>query len=371
VIVVRLVVAVLVTYLFLEVALPGAITAAAAAAASAAAPTRSCRPVAVVQASRSAATMRAAIEGRLRADGLVSDPRTCPELTVRASVAPRHGTRSFTLDIEDAFGRRSRRPFEDAGTAASLIESFAFPEDSEVLRARSAPASQRQPPPGREAEPRPRPPESPPTGTTLGSTPPPLPTLVLGDLSAAATAKAPARSSRFSLGASVGTLAASDGSLWYGGSLSYCAQLGSLCAGARAELARDFAATGPAVDGANPARTTGALLLALGRPFRSAHLSVTPLAAVGLDWMRVAIAAQDKDPSSSAGVLGLRAEGILAGALRLTTSWAICAEIVTAFGPKLWRSESAGFASAASDNPGVDTTPRAQVRLGLGVEYTR
>ncbi len=367
-IVARLVAAVLVTYLVLEVALPGAIA-------------RACGPVAVVRGSSGAATMRAAIEGRLRADGLVSDPRTCPELTVRASVAPRHGAPPFVLDIEDAFGRRSRRSFEDAGTAASLIESFAFPEDSEVLRARSAPASprDRSPPPGRQPDPRSRSiegtpesqPVSPPTGTTPRSPPPPTPASMVGDLSAAATAQAPSRSPHFSLGASVGTLAASDRSVWYGGSLSFCARLGNLCAGARGELARDFAATGPAVEGGNPARTTGTLLLALGRPLRSTHLSLTPLVAVGLDWMRVAIAAQDKDPASSADVLGLRAEGILAGALRLTPSWAICAEIVTSLGQRLWRSESAAFASAASDNPGVDTNPPAQVRLGLGVEYTQ
>jgi hypothetical protein len=388
VIVARLVAAVLVTYLVLEVAWPRVMAAAAVAAAgtataaaTAAAPARACGPVAVVRGPSTAATMRAAIEGRLRADGLVFDPRVCPEIAVRASVAPRRGVPSFTLDIEDAFGRRSRRPFDDAGTAASLIESFAFPEDSEVLRTRSAPVSQWSAAPGGQPEPGSRPPASPagspPDGTRPGSTPP-SPTRAVGDLSAGATATAaadaPPSSSRlphFSLGASIGTLAASDDSLWYGGSLSFCAQLGSLCAGARAELARDFAAAGPAVEGGNPARTTGALLLALGRPFRSAHVALTPLLAVGLDWMRVAIAAQDKDPASSADVLGLRAEGILAGALRLTARWAIRAELVASLGPRLWRSESGGFAAAASDNPGVDTNPLAQVRLGLGVEYTR
>ena len=94
-----------------------------------------CRPTAVVEGAAEIVTPIAAV---LRRRGVGTGPSECGRV-VRASLAARPDLDTYSLHIEDGYGRVSDREVADAGTAASLIESWAIDEDADVLAPRVAP----------------------------------------------------------------------------------------------------------------------------------------------------------------------------------------------------------------------------------------
>ena len=96
-----------------------------------------CPPTAVVEGAAEIVTPIAAV---LRRRGVGPGPSDCGRV-VRASLAARPNLDTYALHIEDGYGRVSDREVADAGTAASLIESWAIDEDADVLAPRVAPVA--------------------------------------------------------------------------------------------------------------------------------------------------------------------------------------------------------------------------------------
>jgi len=124
---------------------------------------------------------------------------------VQAWLIAEPGARGYVLRIQDPFGRKSERRISDAETAASLIESWLPPEaDSAPLVAERAPVARAQ----------------------------------AADENVIRAVKPPAGSDwRISGAAEIG-ISGGD-SLWYGGSVTACGSVGTLCLGGRLRMVHD------------------------------------------------------------------------------------------------------------------------------------
>jgi len=283
-----------------------------------------CPPVAIVQ---GPADVVAPIRAILRTRGVASDPTACFAEAVHASLTASAGSkaRAFTLHIEDAFGRTSDHRVSDAETAASLIESWALPEEEHLSSPRPLSASGRQ-----------------------------EPTVIRAVV---ATSSVPWRL----LGAlEVGT--SGDGAWWSGVTVSGCGRIASACIGARARIARDDIIDTP--DRGDVTRTETELLLLAGRPFIGRRLTVAPFIGLGVGWTHFEAVPPGTDldavPSED---LGVRLEAGASTSLPVSAPLSLVGEVSV--------SRRRSLLSSAVPVAG-DVTPRAptsQFRAAIGCQY--
>jgi hypothetical protein len=284
-----------------------------------------CPPVAVVGGAPEIAAPVAAI---LRRRGLQSGPSGCGRI-VHASLAPLPYLKTYSLHIEDSYGRVSNREIADAGTAASLIESWAIDEDSDVLAPRSTPV---------------------PAASVAAAPSPPAPAneagwrlIGLGELSSA-----------------------TDGSVWYGGGITACGRVGVLCVGGRARIARDGDRGSGELAG-YVSRTRGDAGAVAILPLSRGSLSLAPMFGLGVSWMRSAIPIAPLE--MTADDFSVAAEVGVGVARTLTQGWSVTAEVggvVSA--PLASRSSEETFSFLPVALP---VAPRGLLRVALGVQYAR
>jgi hypothetical protein len=237
------------------------------------------RPCAATTTLEGPADLTTAVARGLEAHGLAIGARgTCPDRTVRARLAAGTSSGTFSLHIEDGYGRTSDRVLADPATAVSLIESWAIDEDSDLLAAR-APAAAGAPGVAAIAAP---------ASTTAG-----LPLRLYGGL---------------------GSMAGSDRSIWASALLGGCVGIGRACVGAELAGGQDLGLAGGTAD---PGTTrSGADLFLVGAvPLVRGRWLLMPKVGLGAGWMRTRVLTEDPDaPVEIGNTFGLRAAlGVLAG----------------------------------------------------------
>jgi hypothetical protein len=225
------------------------------------------------------AELTTAVARGLQAHGVAIGSRgTCPDRSVRARIGGGPSPGTFSLHIEDGYGRTSDRVLADTATAVSLIESWAIDEESDLLAAR-APAA----PPATEVA----------AIAAPAATPAALPLRLYGGL---------------------GSTAGSDRSVWASALLGGCVGVGRACVGAELTGGLDLGLAG---DTAAPGTTrSGADLLVIGAvPIVRGRWLVMPKVGLGAGWMRTRVVTEDPDaPVEIGNTFGLRAAlGVLAG----------------------------------------------------------
>jgi hypothetical protein len=299
-----------------------------------------CPPTAVVVGAAEIVTPIAAV---LRRRGVGAGPSDCGRV-VRASLAPSANLNTYSLHIEDGYGRVSDREVADAGTAASLIESWAIDEDADVLAPRAAPAPIE----------------------TVTAAPAPAP--------AAPDLLAPAWHVE-----ALGELATgTDGSTWYGGAAAACGRLGPLCVGGRVRFARDpggevgdfgGGGIGGMFTGAwSRTRYGGGAIVAL--PLSRGAFTVAPTIGLGMVRTRSTLNAAPIELADD--VLSVSAEAGLAVAGALSPHWSLVADL----GGALAYPMSGGGGTPAGndgDRPWelLPSPPRGLLGFGIGVRYGR
>jgi hypothetical protein len=230
------------------------------------------------------AALTAPIARGLKSHGVtLGSTGTCPGHTVRATVAPSSSPRSFKLHIEDSYGRTSDRLLSEAGTAVSLIESWAVEEDSDLLAATARPS---------------------------GST---TPTVV------ATAALPPAAVTAVRLYGGIASAVGSDRSVWGGGLVGGCARFGFSCVGAELYVAHDLGLAGDTAD-AGTTRSAADLLVTAALPLAKGRFLLMPSLGVGAGWMRTHVAAEDADtPAQTGNTFGLRAAVSVTGGLSISS----------------------------------------------------
>jgi hypothetical protein len=291
-----------------------------------------CRPTAVVV---GAAEIVTPIAAALRRRGVGAGPSECGRV-VHASLAARPNLDTYSLHIEDGYGRVSDREVADAGTAASLIESWVIDEDADVLAPRAAPAAIET--------------------VTAAAVPPVAP---------------PAATWRMD---ALGELAtATDGSRWYGGTLAACGRIGPICVGGRIRIARDTRDDGVVDFGAggiggdftgslSRTRYGGAAIVSL--PLSRGRFTLAPTIGLGLVQTRSVLSAAPIELADQ--VLSASAEAGIAVAGALSAHWSVVADLGGAL--------AYPFSSDNNDEAPWDfapSPPRGLLTLGLGVRHAR
>ena len=169
------------------------VVAGVLAVAPAAAGAVRCPPAAIVEGPPAIARP---IANLLLQDGVGSPSAACAGQVVRAYVSDKPNFKGYLLRVEDRFGRSNEREVLNAETAVSLIESWVFDEDADLVAARSVPVLAKSDP-----TPVARSPESGASGGWL-----------MGVAEMSAT---------------------SDGAGWWGGSVGGCLAVGAFCVGGR------------------------------------------------------------------------------------------------------------------------------------------
>ena len=279
-----------------------------------------CPPTAVVE---GATEMVSPIAAVLRRRGVRSQPSACGRM-VRASLSARPGGRTYSLHIEDGYGRVSEREIADAATAASLIESWATDEDADVLAPHTAGVGVESV----TAEP------SPP----LAGASPSWRATILGEVASA-----------------------SDGTAWYGGALAACGSVGPLCVGGRTEIARDGGGDSSLTGTFSRVRIGAGALAAL--PVSLGAFTLIPRVGFGLHSTRSVLSAAPIE--LSAVDLSLGAEAGL--------------EVTHAISGHLSLAAAVGglYAYPTSTRSNIVTSaflvvpPRGFLHLGVGLQYAR
>ena len=271
----------------------------------------------------------------LRRRGLGSDPSGCGRV-VRASLVTSPGIKAYALHIEDGDGHVSDREIADAGTAASLIESWAVDEDADVLAPRAAPIA---------IERAPATPPVPVAGATAA-----FRLTTLGELSTA-----------------------SDGSVWYGGVVGGCGRAGPICLGARARFVRD-ARDGSAAPAGTLSRTRIDGAATARVPLSRGAFTFAPSLGVGLYWTHSALSqlplqeVQVQIPvDMAADDLAVGVEAGLAGLYAVSAHWSLVAELGGVFADQVsTRDREWDFLSMLPTPP---APPRGFIHLGTGLQY--
>jgi len=271
----------------------------------------------------------------LRRRGVGPGPSECGRI-VRASLAPRPNLNTYSLHIEDGYGRVSDREVADAGTAASLIESWAIDEDADVLAPRAAPAAI----------------EVVTTGPAAGGPLPPAIWAVdaLGEIATA-----------------------TDGSTWYGGTLAACGHIGPLCVGGRLRIARDTGGNGGIDFGGggisgelsgslSRTRYGGAAIVSL--PLSLGALTFAPTIGLGIVQTRSVLTAMPLEITDHVSSVSAEAGIGVAGALG--AHWSLIADLGGALAYPLSSGNDAQALWAFAPSP-----PRGLVSFGLGVRHAR
>jgi hypothetical protein len=284
-----------------------------------------CPPVAVVE---GAVGIVQAVRTLLRAHGIASDPDSCPQRVVRASLSAAPGSNGYALHVVDAFGRTNDRHVSDAVTAASLIESWAVPDAEGFVRLRSISTTSARP--AKSA---------------------PLP---------GATPALPWR-----LAAAIELAAGTDSSLWYGGTVTGCGRIASLCIGGRARVGRDEGIAGPRPDGGDLSRTMGEALVLVSLPLTNGSLAFNPMIGIGSDWTHSEVLppGSDSDPVVT-DAIGLRLEAAAGVGLTVSQHISLVVEVSASLGRSIGSSAPSGAGTF------VVTPPAGYLRVGIGCQYS-
>jgi hypothetical protein len=284
-----------------------------------------CPPAAVVEGSAEIAQPVSLI---LSQRGVGAGPSACGGPNVRAVLTRSAGTPTYTLHIVDRYGRASDRQVADSNDAASLIESWATEEDSDVLVPRNQPA---------------------------------LPAIS----DAPAEAAPPAKKPWYVLAA--GEISrASDDSTWYGGAATFCRTLGFACVGARARGARDQGQT--SVTGVLHRSAADGSILA-GTGLSRGRFTVAPIVALGARWTHSTLVAAPLTLSTDD--IGFHAEAATTVAWAFARRWSVVAEVGGAAGLPLRGRGNARppfftLAGAIPADP-IPHPPTADLHFALGL----
>jgi hypothetical protein len=265
----------------------------------------------------------------LRAHGIAVEPppelATCADRSVHAWLLREPHSPTYVLHIEDPFGRTSDRQVSDAETAASLIESWALPLAADLPALRSAPAVVRQ-----ETDDVPRAEKTAAIGWRL-----------TGALEVAG---------------------GSDDSLWYGGTLTGCADVATLCVGGRLRIARDDSVLGPDRD---VTRSGTELLALVTLPLVLHGIGLAPMMGLGVGWVHTGTPQPEPDnlTSRASDALGLRWEAGVSGGIPLNAHLSLVGEI----GISLGRSIAASPRPNAGDV--VFDAPTGYLRAAVACQY--
>ena len=281
-----------------------------------------CPPVAIVQ---GPADVVAPIRAILHTRGVASDPTACSAEVVHASVTAGAGSKAFILHIEDAFGRTSDHRVSDAETAASLIESWALPEEEHLPSPRPLTPSVGQEPALVRA------------GVATSS----VPWRLLGALEVGGSG---------------------DGAWWSGAMVSGCRRIASACVGARARVARDDMIE--THDRGDVTRTETELLILAGRPFIGRKLTATPMMGLGVGWTHFEAVPPGTDldavPSED---LGVRLEAGASTSMPVSAHLSLVGEVSVSRG---WSLLSSAVPVAGGVTP---RAPTSQFRAAIGCQY--
>lgn len=282
-----------------------------------------CPPSIVVEGPVSVTGPIAAI---LRQHGISVGPSACSLPVVRALVSGDSDSGVHLLRIQDRFGRSAEREISNAETAASLIESWVFEEDADLIAPRAdltAPEGTLQPP----------------------AVTPPSPSRVVGLLMGSAAIST-----------------ASDDSTWYGGTIAGCLAVRALCVGVRARFGRSTGVANSIVAGDLTRIGLGAMGLAI-LVLRRGRFFVSPMLAVGPEWVHTVVTFQPVALSSTDVVL--RGEGAGVAGFSIAGGWSLLAELGASGGPRL----------STADRQGADVLlplpPSWAFFAGLGVGFLR
>jgi hypothetical protein len=289
-----------------------------------------CPPVAVVEGQIGIVREVRAILG---AHGVASEPASCPQRVLRASLQAAPDSRSYSLHIVDAFGRTSDRRVGDPETAASLIESWAVSEAEGLA-----------------------PPE--PTSATA---PTPASGIVL-----AAEAKAPPWQLAGALELSVGT----DNSFWYGGTMTGCGRLAGVCLGARGRLARDEGTGEPSVERGVATRTSAEILAIASLTLITGRFAFTPMMGLGAAWThsRAVFPASDTDQVVAGNPIGLRLEAATGVGLAVSRHVWLVGDVSVSLGRTVASAVSSSMVSGA--DVAILNPPPGYLRIGIGCQYS-
>ena len=196
-----------------------------------------CRPTAILSGEP---TLVFELAERLAASGIATTPAdNCPLARVRVE----QRGQQIRVEITDRFGRTGTREVRDAGTVATIVESWT----SQEIEAGSLPSL---------AE----------TSTPVAVVAAPAPWV-------------------YGLTAAIDSSAGSDGSIWMGGTVSSCARIGAVCVGGLVRAARDTRA----IDASTIDHDSVALaaLVTIGLPRKVGGFLITPGIGAGYGWQRL------------------------------------------------------------------------------------
>jgi len=290
-----------------------------------------CPPTAMVEGAPEIVTPTAAL---LRRRGIGSGPSYCGRI-VRASLAPRPNLGTYSLHIQDGYGRVSEREIADAGTAASLIESWVTDEDADVLAPRATPAAVEtvtvaMPSPG-----------APPSAAWRVQ--------VLGDVAAA-----------------------TDRSVWYGGIAAACGRVGPVCLGGRVRVAHDAEGPRTGPDAAlgydftatwTRTRYGGGAIALL--PLSRGPVTIAPAIGAGLVQTRTVLIGGPVD--LTVAVLSVSAEAGIGVAVALSRHFSMIADVSGAVAYAV--SSASSYSQTWWEL--VPSPPHGLIGLGIGVGYVR
>jgi hypothetical protein len=272
-------------------------------------------------------TVTAPIARGLRDHGVSVDPSgPCRGRAVRAVVTSAAPAKGFKLHIEDTFGRTSDRAIATPETAVSLIESWVVDEESDLLSVGS---------PAADAA---------------------TPTVV-------AVAAPVAAASRLRVYGGLGSLVGSDRSIWGGGALGACGQLGAVCVGLELGGARDLGLAGDTSD-AGTKRWMADGLVTAGLPLSRGHFLLLPSLGVGGGWVRTHVAAEDASSKAlSADTFGWRGKLAVLAGVAFSRQLGLGLEVAGLAAPGARGAPPEESSSQAANLPGE---PRLSLRVSLG-----
>jgi hypothetical protein len=252
----------------------------------------------------------------LRAHGIAVEPSPelarCAERSVHAWLRREPPSRSYALHIEDPFGRTSDRQVSDAETAASLIESWALPLAAALAAPSPIPAVVRQ-----ETDNLPRAKETP--------------------------------AIHWRLTGALEVAGGSDDSLWYGGTLTGCANVTTLCVGGRLRIARDDSVWGPDRD---VTRSGTELLALVTLPLVRHGVRLAPMMGLGVGWVHTGPPQGEPDNMSRVSDdLALRWEAAVNAEIPLSAHLSLVGEIGVSLGRSIAASSRAGGGEVIFDAP--------------------
>src|SRR5262249_33122156 len=138
--------------------------------------------------------------------------------------------------------------------------------------------------------------------------------------------------------------------------------VGRFCVGARARLVNTDDAGGIAVR-QNVSRTGADLLLVAARPISRGRLTLAPVGAVGVGWVRTVLSPGSQEEAVSGSGFGLRLEGGVNVGFAFSSRWALIGEL----GATLARPGSGRLSNDGAPMPG---TPAGFFRGTVGWQLT-